>query len=329
MIDNELNILHLKQKIQINLIPLITSDYVLWDLPYYSNIGDLLIWQGELDFLRNTPHKNIGSASKDTCIFPKLKSTDIILLQGGGNFGDLYPAHNQFRNKVIERYPDNRIIMFPQSVWYDNEESASKDAEIINRHKNLYLCARDRYSYDFMKKHFHKANILLVPDMAFCIDDKTLEKYRNIDSEKTLYFKRLDKELDTSSEIGAIDADIHDWPTFEHEPPSMKFLWKLISMSNRLKNIGIPHRFALKSIDAYVSNFILPSLTAQGYALISGYNRIITTRLHAMILSILLHKKVEYIDNTTGKLSAFVDTWLSDLSSVKPFSIHSPHSTQQ
>lgn len=324
--NRKLIVNRLKESIQLNLIPLITSDYVLWDLPYYSNIGDLLIWQGELDFLRNTPHKNIGSASKDTCIFPKLKSTDIILLQGGGNFGDLYPAHNQFRNNVIERYPNNRIIMFPQSVWYDDEESASKDAEIINRHKDLHLCARDRYSYDFMKRHFPKANILLVPDMAFFIDDKTLEKYRGIGSEKTLYFKRLDKELGSSSDINYINADIHDWPTFESEATSIKLLWKLIGVSNRLKNIETLQRPMLKIINSYTLNYILPSLTAKGCEMISGYNHIITTRLHAMILSMLLHKKVEYIDNTTGKLSAFVDTWLSDLPSVKPFTISS---TQQ
>lgn len=324
--DNVAKIGNLISIIYENLSPIIDSKCILTDLPYHCNVGDNLIWEGERQFLGNLNVKIADETDLHTFTYPKLSSNMIILLHGGGNFGNLYPEHHTFRNNVIERYPDNRIIMFPQSVWYDNEESANKDAEIINRHKNLYLCARDRYSYDFMKKHFPKANILLVPDMAFCIDDKTLEKHRGISSEKTLYFKRLDKELDISSEIGAIDADIHDWFTFEHEPPSMKFLWKLISMSNRLKNIGIPHHFALKSIDAYVSNFILPSLTAQGYALISGYNRIITTRLHAMILSILLYKKVEYIDNTTGKLSAFVDTWLSDLPSVKPFTIHS---TQQ
>ncbi len=38
-----------------------------------------------------------------------------------------------------------------------------------------------------------------------------------------------------------------------------------------------------------------------------------------MILSILLHKPVSYIDNTTGKLSAFAQTWLSDLDAINPY----------
>ena len=34
------------------LTPLISDSYVLWDLPYYTNIGDILIWEGtENNFL--------------------------------------------------------------------------------------------------------------------------------------------------------------------------------------------------------------------------------------------------------------------------------------
>ena len=29
------------------LVPLIDNDYILVDLPYHSNIGDILIWEGE------------------------------------------------------------------------------------------------------------------------------------------------------------------------------------------------------------------------------------------------------------------------------------------
>ena len=32
------------------LTPLVTSDYWLLEVPYYTNVGDTLIWQGELDF---------------------------------------------------------------------------------------------------------------------------------------------------------------------------------------------------------------------------------------------------------------------------------------
>lgn len=48
----------LKNKIYEELTPLIDSDYILLDLPYYSNIGDTLIWEGTESFLKSLPHKS-------------------------------------------------------------------------------------------------------------------------------------------------------------------------------------------------------------------------------------------------------------------------------
>lgn len=48
------------------LLPLIDNDYVLYDIPLHNNIGDLLIWEGELSFLKDVPYKMIDSCSIDT-----------------------------------------------------------------------------------------------------------------------------------------------------------------------------------------------------------------------------------------------------------------------
>ena len=42
----------------------------------------------------------------------------VILMPGGGNFGDLYTLYNEFRLKVIEDFPDNRIVMPPQQAAF-------------------------------------------------------------------------------------------------------------------------------------------------------------------------------------------------------------------
>ena len=39
-------IMELRDVINKELASLITGDYVLWDIPYYYNIGDTLIWEG-------------------------------------------------------------------------------------------------------------------------------------------------------------------------------------------------------------------------------------------------------------------------------------------
>lgn len=37
------------------LTPLIDNDYVYLDLPYYNNLGDVLIWEGTKCFLQTLP----------------------------------------------------------------------------------------------------------------------------------------------------------------------------------------------------------------------------------------------------------------------------------
>lgn len=46
-------VFQLRKNIEDVLIPLIDNDYIYLDLPYHANLGDTLIWQGTLDFLKN------------------------------------------------------------------------------------------------------------------------------------------------------------------------------------------------------------------------------------------------------------------------------------
>lgn len=42
----------LKSIIDKQLSPLIDANYILLDVPYYTNIGDTLIWEGTREFLK-------------------------------------------------------------------------------------------------------------------------------------------------------------------------------------------------------------------------------------------------------------------------------------
>ena len=104
----------LRRKIEEELTPLIDSDYLFLDLPYYSNIGDALIWMGTEHFLENISHKCLGKHNIDTFDFRPIPKDAIILLQGGGNFGDIWRQHQEFRLNVLQQYKENRIIVLPQ-----------------------------------------------------------------------------------------------------------------------------------------------------------------------------------------------------------------------
>lgn len=318
----EEKILQLRHTIEDSLLPLIDSDYVLWDLPYHDNIGDILIWQGELDFLHEVNYQCLDFASVDTCVFPPLARNTIILLHGGGNFGDIWRRHQEFRLKVCRNYPDNKIIVFPQTVFYENPAVLEADAQLMAQHRHLMICGRDETSYQLLKRHF-KNEIVLVPDMAFCISQDYLLARRGRETKKTLFLKRKDKELGKSAfSVEGLpgEVEIRDWPSIEHSGFCQKVFGGLSCCRSLTEKYGALH--FLKSLsgkfgNVYADRVLKPCLLKQGIRFVSHYRTIYTTRLHVLILSVLLQKEVSFLDNSYGKNSSFYETWLSDLPAVK------------
>lgn len=318
--DFQQKINQLREIITNKLTPLINSDYILLDVPYHGNIGDVLIWEGERSFLRTLPFKCVQTSSANSwCHTNSTTSDTVILLQGGGNFGDLWRYYHEFKLSIIDQFKENRIILLPQSVWYEDSTLIFKDAKILSSHKDLHLCARDIKSYEFMKKYFPENNIYLVPDMAFYIPDEILTQYRNNKSDKWLFLRRLDKELMTTTPPVLNNvSDVHDWPTIERQPYLLKVLGYCMSIQRRFPYPQFKKAFG-RIIDYSADTIIRQRELRIGFSFLSKYNHVTTTRLHALILSVLLHIPVDYIDNSTGKISAFVKTWLSDVPQIRRY----------
>lgn len=293
-----------------SLTHLIDGDYVLLDVPYYTNIGDTLIWEGTKHFLKNIPHKCLYTASVETYKYRPLPPNTIILMQGGGNFGDLWRRHQDLRLEIIKAYPNNRIIILPQTVFYKDTTVFLKDAKIFNSHKDLHICARDTGSLEFLQESL-TCNLLLVPDMAFCITNGALQKYSRKESDRALFLKRNDPEFseyDFNSYITEDEAtlDTCDWPTMEQQFKAKTYLDKLLWHKKRLGRIP----------DIYADWIFRPNQVKKGIEFVSQYKKVYTTRLHVAILSLLLHKEIVFFDNSYGKNSSFFDTWLADVKGI-------------
>ncbi len=310
---------YLQVEISRQLQPLVGEKCILTDLPYHDNLGDVLIWQGELDFLKSIKTDVLQYSSSGTFLYPNLTTDISILLHGGGNFGDLYRNFQEFRLKVIKAYPNNRIIMFPQSVWYSDKSLIRKDSEIISGHHDLFLCARDRWSYDFLTANFPESKILLVPDMAFFISDDRLAGYRSRHTGKSLYFKRVDKESTSLTDRRKEPScDTGDWPKYGDRTLGFNFLIYGSELIAKINSLSYVQEIIAEAIDVFANKYWRSSRFKMAVSYIADYDKVITDRLHAMILSVLLYKSVEFINNSTGKLRAYYETWLSDLDNIKP-----------
>ena len=300
-----MNITGQGKKIKDTLTFLLDNDYIFIDLPYYSNIGDSLIWKGTETLLASLPHKCLYRASCKTFRHIDISENVIIIMMGGGNWGDLYLIHNEFRKRIVQSYPNNKIVILPQTVYYEGARNARFDAKVFRKHKRLTIFARDKYSYWFLKLFRFNKDIRLLPDMAFCIDRDWLRTYTLPSTGNNLLFKRLDKEgtkTDVISNLG--EHDTSDWPLYTEPDPLRTILYTLINEGK------------YKEADDYATNVYLPERVKVGIEHISKYEKVYSNRLHGAILAILLGKETFIIDNSYGKNSQYYSTWLKDTKNI-------------
>src|SRR5690606_7789404 len=263
------------------------------------------------------PHKMLYEASYLFFQQKKIPPHAIILLQGGGNFGDIYTKTQEERLKIISENPDKKIIIFPQTIHYQNTENLKKDAEIIKKHPDLIFCVRDRISYDLVQEHFPNVLPKLLPDMAFCIDPKRFEA--PISGKKKLLMKRNDGEL---GNIPNVDGEFEtlDWPTFNLTKQER---WKKVGQQRRFDKMAIAFQ-KLPILNTWVdSRYGIKSRNGKekhiqtGIDFFSQYETIYTTRLHGLILGILMGKDMKVLDNSYGKLTNFYKEWLVGFEGVE------------
>ena len=304
------------------------SEVVLVDYPHFPNGGDHLIWLGERAFLSGMGIRTVGEFHMGQAKVPMLRrivGDRLIVIQGGGNFGDLYPWHQDVKRRIVRSFPDNRIVMFPQSMHYQDPQTERTDAKVFGGHGGLTLVWRDRWSYDRACEVFPDADHRLAPDMAFTLDllgsEAEFPDERGSGEAETspdvLMFVRSDKEqaLDTRS-VGGQRAEITDWDLVlrDLKRPSRglySYLWRgLRKAASPTANVG--HAGMFGRICAY---------EAKGWADFAGGCRdrirkafrgrdlIVTDRLHGHIVATMLRAPHIVLPNSYGKNHRFFETW--------------------
>ena len=281
------------------------SSYAILDFPDYPNVGDSVIYLGQLRVLREvfqcepTFVSKIKNHKDDIESFG---STDVIFLTGGGNFGDLWPAHQLFREHIIARYPNHKIVQLPQTLLFKDHEALEHCANVINRHPDFTLLVRDERSYRIARDAFDCV-VKLCPDCAMALGARpktgTVTRPR-------LAMLRQDKETlleaDDISKIGG-DFPVEDWvEEARFKPMPGVLLDKIMPLMGSLRRKGMP------ALAAQYENWATTRMK-RGVAQLSAADYIVTDRLHVHILSSLLGIEHIVLDNNYGKISEYIKQW--------------------
>jgi len=154
---------------------------ILIGTPNHGNLGDQAIVYAENKILEDNfkDHTIIEINTDDIMNHLKslkknVKQGDVFALHGGGNLGDEYYWEEEARRKIISEFKDNKIILFPQSIYFKDTENGKIEFEktkmIYNEHKNLTMVAREETSYKIMKQAFPHNNVILTPDIVMYLD---------------------------------------------------------------------------------------------------------------------------------------------------------------
>lgn len=167
---------------------------ILMGGPEYGNLGDHAIAYATQKFLSSkSKGYDYVELTEDDILYnvrkikDAIKSEDILLLQGGGNTGDLYPDQEKVRKIVLREFPNNKVILMPQTIYFKKNAYA----EIYYQNSNLVMCARERKSYEIMKD-LYTCKIILTPDIVFSLFNNMVEK--NIERKGGLICLRDDCE---------------------------------------------------------------------------------------------------------------------------------------
>jgi pyruvyl transferase EpsI len=261
---------------------------LLLGTPGHANIGDAAIAAGEYEFIRSYfPDYTLieltayQMGEPYTFLHSLIGRGDLIFLHGGGNLGTLYPIEEEIRRRVISDFPENKIIVFPQTAYFaDTEEGRYELAvsqDIYNRHKNLIILTRGLETLFLLKNHFPNVKSYNTGDMAlilqrdFHLDRRGILACIRDGNDESGIDDHTRGEIDRA--IGSID------PNFEK--------------SNNTYSQNIPPGLRGMVINEELKKF-------------ARHKVIVTDRLHGMIFAAVTNTPCVVISALTQKIREFV-----------------------
>ncbi|MCG7347492.1 polysaccharide pyruvyl transferase family protein [Sphingomonas sp. ACRSK] len=302
----------LAERVRHTVTPLadLSGGYALLDFPDYSNVGDSLIWLGELAFFDRAAAQPPGYVSTihafDLDALLRRVPEGPVFLSGGGNFGDLWPRFQQFRRMLLAALPGRPIVQLPQTIHFADPEQVRLTREAIAAHGNFTLLVRDRASLAFAEAELG-CPAELCPDMAFCLGSLSRPALPVHD---IVYLLRTDQERSAGRGVPELPRDtlLVDWIHGTRAPSRWDRAVARLGRTARMLAGGEPdyRRFRARA----------RSELERGRALLGSGDAVVTDRLHGHILSVLMGIPHAVLDNSYGKVRGFAELWTGDLPGV-------------
>ena len=264
-----------------------TSKIILFGTPAHGNLGDQAIAISEIDFLQKISDKRdiieipmpLFKTYRKT-IRSYINPKDTIIISGGGWMGNLW-IHNEITiRQIIADYPKNRVVIFPQTLYYTNDDDGKKTiAEtkaIFCKHNDLILSVRDARSYECAEKALGLIggeNLVFCPDMvAYGTLAQNIIRSQKDKIALVCFRNDVEKKSNTNNVREVL----------------LKAGYTIQNTTTVLRHL-IPIKRRQTEVQKKIAEFQSASI-------------VVTDRLHAMLFAVLAGTPCISFDNATGKV---------------------------
>lgn len=276
-----------------------TNAYVLGS-PVYSNLGDSAILLAQLEFLRSVgwDRKQIKELTfneyyQDREVVRKaIRNNQPIFGLGGGNMGNQWPKEERFRYDMLEDFPENPMVIFPQTIFFlpNSKEAELSSVSYYNGRDNLIMVAREKKSLYIMQSMYPDTNIQFTPDIVL---STSMEYFGVVEQERkgVLMCVRSDEEK-------IVDDNI----------------W--VELEGKLDSIAICHRRIDMYSDCSVTKENRAECVRKKMQEFCKAELVITDRLHGMIFAAITGTPCVTFSNYNYKVKGTYD-WISYLPYIR------------
>ncbi len=268
---------------------------------HVRNLGDTAILSVTENFIKEATGETLyiletNKFFENPYVYKKLiKKEQILLFNGGGNFGDKWPQEDLKVQKIARELKDNKIIIFPQTVSFNLETENGKiyfenAKDTWQSLKDITVVAREEKSCDFLKKYLPNIKTFCVPDMVALYDAENITSVKRkgillclrtdsesiLTNEQNIKIKKLLKQKFCRENI--FMADTHNGNDFS-------LVYRNVKIKNKLKQF-------------------------------KGAKLVVTDRLHAMLFSAITNTPCIAFGNSTGKTKGVYE-WVKNNEYIK------------
>lgn len=304
-------------------------DVALLDAPNQRNVGDSLIWAGEIEYFEELGLRLRYVADLWTYVARDLRKampTGVVLIHGGGNLGDVWEGHQVHRERIAQELHDYKIVQLPQSLYFRSRIRAAQANTVLSAHDDFHILLRETPSMERAVHDLPNVSVSFCPDMAL---GWTAPPLTASVTNRILAIARADVERSSGLDAmlanwvpGAV-LDVTDW----HNTGWRKVRWSVARFSAKAARVGAKLRRTLPWVPAAhpaTNRLLQRSLTAinriniaGGVELYEGAQAAVVDRLHAHILATLLDIPNIVLDNNYGKVKSVHDDYTGGFSKVE------------